>query len=262
MLRHTAIGTAILFLLCGTAQAEEKASKANASATQRGAIAPPAQKVAFFSKILVDNFSTTYNLELHLRATLSDSDGKPLGGKMITFTINPGPTSTKATSVTDPAGVATWTNSGANYFKLEPGTYVIEARFTGDAAAPAAAHKGQLTIQKAPSMLKNIRVTEFYGSHWIDVNPVKMRVTYLITGELLQAENIGITNVQVAISANGISVKNCSTVNNEFGLGQITQCDWTPPVNASPADYTMTFKFEGNNRYLPATALKNVRAVP
>jgi hypothetical protein len=276
MLRYTAIGITILFLLCGTALTAEKTSKANVSATQQGAIAPQAsmaQKAAF-SRIVVDNVTTNYYEELNLRATLSDQDGKPLGGKTITFSIysgstpiqfQTGPTPTKLYSETSPAGVATGSNR-AYFFAPEPGIYVIEASFAGNATAPAASHKGQLTINKSPTAIKDISVyvPEPNGSRWTDVNPVKMYNTYNIYGQLISANNnpVGINGQQVAISANGVFLQNCTTGADPAGWGSFLNCRWKIPGNATPVDYIMTFEFEGDKHYLPTTATKKIRAVP
>jgi hypothetical protein len=275
ILKCTVMIAAVLF--CSTVLAAEKSQKTNAPVTQQGVIGPqitPAQKVQpipvktqqlpvkLSSKILLDNITAPYDGEIVLRATLLDPNGKPITGTVF-FAINPDQDLKKGQAPTDLSGVALWKNRYPfERFTLEPGTYVIEARFEGNSASPPAARRAQLTIVKAATVFKNVKISELMANPQVDVNPLLKGNTYLILAELrnVQADSKIYEALPITISLNGVFWKNCEM---SARLSYDIACDWTPPPgNLDAVDYAVTIAFAGTDRYLGTTATKNVKAVP
>jgi hypothetical protein len=265
--RYTAIGTVILFLFCGTAVTAEKPGQ-KAPPSQSIKAIPKTQvtpMVKVLSKVVIDDVSIPYGEAICLQAKLTGPDGRPLGGKTVNFTVNlEHGGDLQGTRTTGPSGIALWNNT--LYASPHPGgTYVIEARFDGDATTPPAApHKGRLTIQKLPTAIKDMKF-EDPGAPTVKVANLLMGKKYLIRG-LVSKVNMSVAYFapsQVVISINNTFLKNCLLSIDETGGGKVDQCEWTPPIANSPfVDYAVTIRFEGNDGYLPATATKNVRAVP
>jgi len=308
--RCAIIITTILF--CGTALAAEKPLKMNVPATQQGVAvqqASPMKKapsltdfkpqkapaiptlqntlVKLNSTILLDNVTVQYCQEVLLRATLLGPDGKPIGGQMVEFKINPDKGQLIGGSVTDSTGVAKWGSSSpaAGFYCLKPGIYVTQARFNGNATIPAGTRRGLLTVQKANTTFSDIKFVEYSGSPDADELHMKMGRQYRLRGRVLAGTITPVNNyyggastvatgpiegvfpvtqknIPVAISINGVFWQN-SEINIANTDGKF-HCVWTPPINTSflSVGYLFRFTFLGNDYYNTTTAERSVNTMP
>jgi len=125
------------------------------------------------SKIEVKNFTAPVGKDITLEARLITSKGELLGGKMIEFKVNNKLVGSFPTAATGTANAGTAKAPFHVSGDYPPGTYKIEARFSGDATAGMGHGQGNLTVVKAQTkfemgLIKSMNAPMIGGSAYLE----------------------------------------------------------------------------------------------
>ena len=183
------------------------------------------------SSIVVEPVSGYINSNVNLTAHLTDSEGNPLAGEIITFYVNG---SIVGKGTTNSTGIASMSYKIQNI-----GTYLISAQFFGDSTYVSSTGNSTLKGNMNPTILK---ISSVNGSKGSDVD---------LTANLTDNNKVPLTGKTVTFLVNGSSVGTATT--NNLGVATLQY-----KILSNAGTYIIMAEFNGDSSYVKSNGTGNL----